>query len=134
MTIFDIASIVFFLAVIGFFVRPLFDGLIPTGKRPAPSPSPRSVSESGGYHAPAPRPRARAPQQATPDEYRTDLEDVESRPARPARAAARPATAAATGRAERLRGRMHERSAVQEAFILKELLDPPVGMRDQAPR
>lgn len=130
MTIFDIASILFFLAVVGFFLRPLLDGLLPSGNRTGQPLSPRSVSESGGYRAPLSRPRQGAPERESPENYRMPVDDVESRPARPRRATASSPTGERMG-ADRLRHRLHDHAAVQEAFVLRELLDSPVGMRDQ---
>lgn len=132
MGLFDLASVIFFLVVIGFFLRPLFDGLIPGRPAPKATASPRSISESGGYRAadtPTSR-KGRFPVREQVEDYRMPVDDVEARPVRPRRAATREQQTRA-GRAARLRRRMHDHGAVQEAFIVKELLDPPVGMRGE---
>lgn len=117
------------LGVAFVWLRTLLSRFLPPrgGAGQAVAGSPRSFMESGGMVQPARRP---APTSASDSlETRVDLAHVEDRPARPARERSEPAPVAKPPSTRRIRRALGSREAVRTAFLVKEVLDPPVSMR-----
>ena len=96
--------------------------------RPKVVGSPRSLMESGGFSPVVRRPAKPAPADSL--ETRVDLVHVEDRPARPARDRSEPAPTAKPTRAHRIRRALGSRESLRTAFMVKEVLEPPVSMRE----
>ncbi len=90
--------------------------------------SPRSFMESGGAVPPVRQGVSHAREDSL--ELRVDLAHVEDRPARPVRDRREPAPAAGPSSARRIRRAIGGKESIRTAFLVKEVLEPPVSMRE----
>lgn len=104
-----------------------------TRNAPGQGTNPRSFSESGGADYPAPA-RPAAAERSLPASYvesTVGIEDLERRPVRsqPGTPSVAPPSPGASRAANRIRLALRDRDSVRTAVMVKEVLDPPVGMR-----
>lgn len=122
------------LGVAFVWLRTLFSRFLPGQMRGGGSQrrgtvgSPRSFMESGGAAPPARQVGAQARDESL--ESRVDLEHLEDRPARPARERREPVPEARPASAHRIRRALGSTDSLRTAFMVKEVLDPPLSMRE----
>ena len=147
MDIGDILGIVFVLLIVGAFVLPWIRSVAspPSGTNGrAESAGPKSFTESGGYRPVASRPvQVQVPAPPGRGEVRRAVEDVlehvpstDPQPATEEQTRRRPIVALTvltpeTETAGQIRLQFGSRQAVRTAIIMREILDPPVGLRDE---
>lgn len=137
---------VIIIAVASVWFGTLFSRFLPRGRPrqavpPAPwarnaseqGANPRSFSESGGAERSS-RPRPAAPLRSMTASYVADTEGIENRERRstgpkPGTRSAPPPRPGAPPAANRIRQALRDRQSVRTAVMVKEVLDPPVGMR-----
>lgn len=138
------ALIILGVALVWF--RAIFSNFLPTGRGSGQGagrqggPHPRSLDASGGYETPAQRsaPTRNVPAGRRWEGYEAVEQVEEPRPRRQATVAAaaagpaanKPARGATTPQARMLARALENPEAVRTAFLVKEILDPPVGMRN----
>ncbi len=103
----------------------------PAGRRRGalPAPRPTSFSQSGDFERPARPAVRRRPPEPEGMLDRASEPTAEERPRAPRPATPAPAHPASV-RATQIRRQLADRDAVRAAFVLREVLDHPVGMRD----
>lgn len=148
MDIGDIIGIVFVLLIVGAFVLPWIRGVTspPSGTNGrAVSAGPKSFTESGGYRPVARRPvQVQVPAPPERGAVRLAVEDVleqapstDPQPAAEERTRRRPIAplivlTPETETAGQIRLQFGSRQAVRTAIIMREVLDPPMGLREES--
>lgn len=125
MTGWDIVSIVVLLAIAGLFARVQLAGRFDTLRGRRDTPSPQSLQESGGYQARRPSRSGleRGPANGPP--VGTGRSSRRERASLPASLPRRP-----QGIRDEARRQLRSPGSAKMAFVMHEVLDTPVGLRD----
>lgn len=126
MTGWDIISVIVLIAIAWFFLRVQLADRVETLRGRRRSASPRSLEESGGYQA-QPPPRSRMQRNAPADPPAPSERPWRQEQRAPAPAARR----RDTGIGAQVRRQLRSPESAKMAFVMREVLDTPVGMRDE---
>ena len=126
MTGWDIVSLIVLVAIAWFFLRVQLADLVETLRGRRRSVSPRSLEASGGYQA-QPPPLSRMQRNAPADPPAGN-----ERPWRREQPVQAPAGRRRnTGIGTQVRRQLRSPESAKMAFVMREVLDTPIGMRDE---